>query len=89
MLDEDYYQDGKQWWFRFREKGGKQHQVPAHESPRTTKQHDSTSVSISLDDIERILNPTGYADNEPAHLLSVCKNQGTQGHTDAHVRESH
>jgi site-specific recombinase XerD len=29
---EDYYQDGKRWWFRFREKGGKQHQVPAHQS---------------------------------------------------------
>ena len=27
---EDYYQDGKRWWLRFREKGGKQHQVPAH-----------------------------------------------------------
>lgn len=27
---EDYYQEGKRWWFRFREKGGKQHQVPAH-----------------------------------------------------------
>ena len=27
---EDYYQDGKRWWFRFHEKGGKQHQVPAH-----------------------------------------------------------
>jgi site-specific recombinase XerD len=27
---EDYYQDGKRWWFRFREKGGKQHHVPAH-----------------------------------------------------------
>ena len=27
---DDYYQDGKRWWFRFREKGGKQHQVPAH-----------------------------------------------------------
>jgi len=27
---ENYYQDGKRWWFRFREKGGKQHQVPAH-----------------------------------------------------------
>ena len=27
---EDYYQDGKRWWFRFREKGGKQHAVPAH-----------------------------------------------------------
>lgn len=29
---DDYYQDGKRWWFRFREKGGKQHQVPAHHS---------------------------------------------------------
>ncbi|MBY0513852.1 MAG: tyrosine-type recombinase/integrase [Gemmataceae bacterium] len=27
---DDYCQDGKRWWFRFREKGGKQHQVPAH-----------------------------------------------------------
>ena len=27
---EDYYQDGKRWWFRFREKGGKLHQVPVH-----------------------------------------------------------
>jgi site-specific recombinase XerD len=26
----DYYQDGKRWWFRFHEKGGKLHQVPAH-----------------------------------------------------------
>ena len=30
LTAEDYYQDGKRWWFRFREKGGKQHQVPAH-----------------------------------------------------------
>ena len=29
---EDYYQEGKRWRFRFREKGGKQHQVPAHHS---------------------------------------------------------
>jgi integrase/recombinase XerD len=27
---EDYYQQGKRWWFRFHEKGGKLHQVPAH-----------------------------------------------------------
>jgi site-specific recombinase XerD len=27
---EDYHQDGKRWWFRFHEKGGKQHHVPAH-----------------------------------------------------------
>ena len=30
MRVDDYYQDGKRWWFRLHEKGGKQHQVPAH-----------------------------------------------------------
>jgi len=27
---EDYFQQGKRWWFRFHEKGGKVHEVPAH-----------------------------------------------------------
>lgn len=26
----DYYQNGKKWWFRLHEKGGKFHEVPAH-----------------------------------------------------------
>ena len=26
----DYYQQGKRWWLRLREKGGKRHEVPAH-----------------------------------------------------------
>lgn len=30
MRVEDYYADGKRWWFRLHEKGGKLHQVPAH-----------------------------------------------------------
>jgi integrase len=30
MKVDDYYQDGKRWWFRFQEKGGKRHHVPAH-----------------------------------------------------------
>ena len=30
MRLEDYYQDGKRWWLRLHEKGGKLHQVPAH-----------------------------------------------------------
>ena len=30
MRLEDYYQDGKRWWFRLHEKGGKRHMVPAH-----------------------------------------------------------
>jgi site-specific recombinase XerD len=30
MRVEDYYQNGKRWWVRLHEKGGKQHDVPAH-----------------------------------------------------------
>jgi integrase/recombinase XerD len=30
MRVEDYYQNGKRWWFRLHEKGGKRHDVPAH-----------------------------------------------------------
>ena len=30
MPVEDYFQQGKRWWFRFHEKGGKVHEVPAH-----------------------------------------------------------
>jgi integrase/recombinase XerD len=32
MNVEDYYADGKRWWFRLHEKGGKFHEVPAHHS---------------------------------------------------------
>lgn len=30
MRVEDYYRQGKRWWFRLHEKGGKRHEVPAH-----------------------------------------------------------
>ena len=30
MQVQDYYPDGKRWWFRLHEKGGKRHEVPAH-----------------------------------------------------------
>jgi site-specific recombinase XerD len=30
MSVEDYFQEGKRWWFRLHEKGGKRHEVPAH-----------------------------------------------------------
>jgi len=30
MRVEDYFQQGKRWWFRLHEKGGKLHDVPAH-----------------------------------------------------------
>lgn len=30
MTVEDFYAEGKRWWFRLHEKGGKRHEVPAH-----------------------------------------------------------
>jgi len=30
MKVEDYYENGKRWWIRLHEKGGKFHEVPAH-----------------------------------------------------------
>ncbi len=30
MRIEDYYSDGKRWWLRLHEKGGKVHEMPAH-----------------------------------------------------------
>ncbi len=30
MNVQDYYQNGKRWWVRLHEKGGKRHEVPAH-----------------------------------------------------------
>lgn len=30
MRLEDYFQEGKRWWLRLHEKGGKRHEVPAH-----------------------------------------------------------
>lgn len=32
MKVEDYYPEGKRWWLRLHEKGGKRHEVPAHHS---------------------------------------------------------
>ncbi len=35
MNVDDYYSDGKGWWFRFHEKGGKRHEVSAHHDAET------------------------------------------------------
>lgn len=35
MNVEDYWQNGKRWWLRLHEKGGKHHEVPVHHSAET------------------------------------------------------
>jgi integrase len=34
MNVDDYYPQSKRWWVRLHEKGGKQHEMPAHQSYR-------------------------------------------------------
>lgn len=35
MKTDDYYSQGKRWWFRLHEKGGKRHDLPAHHNAET------------------------------------------------------
>jgi len=39
MKVEDYYPDGSGWWFRFHEKGGKEHVVPVHRAAKVLLDH--------------------------------------------------
>ena len=34
MRVEDYFPQGKRWWLRLHEKGGKHHEMPVHHTPR-------------------------------------------------------
>jgi integrase len=34
MRCKDYFANGKRWWLRLREKGGKRHEIPAHQKAK-------------------------------------------------------
>lgn len=49
MRVEDYYQNGKRWWFRLHEKGGKRHEVPAHHNAEAYMDEYLESAAIKED----------------------------------------
>jgi integrase/recombinase XerD len=49
MNVEDYYPDGKRWWIRLHEKGGRLHEVPAHHSAEAYLDAYLTAAGISGD----------------------------------------
>jgi len=62
MRVEDYYQNGKRWWFRLHEKGGKRHEVPAH--------HNAEAY------MDAYLASAGFADDKKSPLFrSVDKHR--------------
>jgi integrase/recombinase XerD len=46
MQTEDYYQNGKRWWVRLHEKGGKRHEVPAHHNAEAYLDEDLAAAGI-------------------------------------------
>ena len=50
MNGKDYYQNGKKWWFRLHEKGGKFHEVPAHHNAEAYMDAYIQAGAIALDD---------------------------------------
>jgi integrase/recombinase XerD len=49
MNVEDYYADGKRWWFRLHEKGGKFHEVPTHHNAEKYLDAYLSAVGIARD----------------------------------------
>jgi integrase len=45
MKGEDYFRQGKRWWFRLHEKGGKRYEVPATTKPKRTWMPGSTRLA--------------------------------------------
>jgi len=50
MNAKDYYQNGKKWWFRLHEKGGKFHEVPAHHNAEAYMDAYIQASGIVMDD---------------------------------------
>lgn len=62
MNVEDYFQEGKRWWFRLHEKGGKEHVVPAH--------HNAEAY------LDAYVQATGIADDKGAPLFRTFDRRG-------------
>lgn len=62
MQVEDYYPEGKRWWFRLCEKGGKRHEVPAHHNAETY--------------VDAYLRAGGIADQSKSPLFRTVHRQG-------------
>ena len=67
MRVEDYYQNGKRWWLRLHEKGGKRHEVPAHHNAEAYVDAYLETVGISREkksplfrSIDRHRKPTDF-----------------------------
>jgi integrase/recombinase XerD len=59
MNIEDYYPQGKRWWVRLHEKGGKQHEMPAHHLLEHYLDAYVTAAGIGADKISPLFRTLG------------------------------
>jgi integrase len=59
MNVEDYYPQGKRWWVRLHEKGGKQHEMPAHHLLETYIDAYVTAAGIGADRTSPLVRTLG------------------------------
>ena len=74
MKVEDYYPDGKRWWFRLHEKGGKRHEVPAHHNAETYMDAYLEAAGISAEKktpLFRSVDKHRRLTDDPMHRVDV------------------
>ena len=74
MRVEDYYPDGKRWWFRLHEKGGKRHEVPAHHTAEEYVDAWMTIAGIKSENrspLFRSFDRRGKVSDRPLHRTDV------------------
>lgn len=73
---EDYYASGKRWWLRLREKGGKQHEVPAHHQAEQALDAYLEAAGIATDrrgPLFRTIGADGRLTSRPLSRVDVLR----------------
>ncbi len=69
MRVEDYYANGKRWWVRLHEKGGKRHEMPAHHNLEAYLEPADVGRDmhrLDIDQLVDILAPIAPGEEAPA-----------------------
>jgi len=75
MNVEDYHAQGKRWWVRLHDKGGKQHDMPCHHLLEAYLDVYVTAVGIGAEKTAALFRTLGGAD------ASGCRRNGWAGKT--------
>src|SRR4051794_38804477 len=77
MCVEDYYPNGKRWWVRLHEKGGKRHEMPAHHKLEAFLDEYLAAARIRDDDKGPLFRTargrTGALTGEPMHRIDAYR----------------